>query len=98
MRPAVIALTLALAACGRPKEPKIVSMRMTGSPPNASVTVDDVFIGTLDVVSARGVALPIGAHRVSVESPGYFPWDKVVEAKEAAGPVRLEVRLVPTPD
>jgi hypothetical protein len=89
---------LPLAACGPPREPKTVSMRMVGSPPNASVTVDDIFVGRLDLVSGRGVALPIGAHRVSVEAPGYLPWDKVVEAKEGAGPVRLEVRLVATPD
>jgi hypothetical protein len=87
-----------IAACGPPKEPKTISMRMIGSPPTASVTIDDIFVGTLDVVSARGVALPIGAHRVSVEAPGFFPWDKVVEAKEGVGPLRLEVRLIAQPD
>lgn len=73
-------------------------MRMVGSPTTASVTIDDIFVGTLDVVSARGVALPLGPHRVSVEAPGFLPWDKVVEAKEGAGPLRLEVRLVAQPD
>jgi len=73
-------------------------MRMVGSPPNASVTVDDIFVGRLDIVAARGVALPVGTHRISVEAPGYLPWDKMVEAKEGAGPLRLEVRLVATPD
>ncbi len=93
-----LAALATLLACGPPKEPKTVSMRMKGSPPDASVTVDDVFIGRLDFVSSRGVALPIGTHRVSVEAPGYLPWDKTVEAKEGAGPVRLEVNLVATPD
>ncbi len=88
----------ALPACGPPREPKTISMRMVGAPPNASVTIDDIFVGRLDTVVARGVALPIGPHRVSVEAPGYLPWDKVVEAKEGAGPLRLEVRLVPMPD
>jgi hypothetical protein len=87
-----------LPACGQPKEPKTVSLRMVGSPPNASVTIDDIFVGRLDIVAARGVALPVGNHRVSVEAPGYLPWDKVVEAKEGAGPVRLDVRLVATPE
>ena len=73
-------------------------MRMVGSPPNASVTIDDIFVGRLDIVAARGVALPVGTHRISVEAPGYLPWDKMVEAKEGAGPLRLEVRLVATPD
>ncbi|MBX3208802.1 MAG: PEGA domain-containing protein [Labilithrix sp.] len=93
-----VGLSLAALACGPPAEPKTVSMRMVGSPANASVTIDDIFVGRLDTVAARGVALPVGTHHVTVEAPGYLPWDKVVEAKEGAGPVRLEVRLVATPD
>jgi hypothetical protein len=87
-----------VAACGGPRDAKTVSMRLTGSPPTATVTVDDHYVGTLDVVSARGMALPPGSHRISVEAPGYFPWDKVVEAKEAEGPLRLAVNLVRVPD
>lgn len=88
----------ASAACGPPAAPKTVSMRMAGGPPGASVTVDDIFVGTLDVVSRRGVALPPGTHRVSVEAPGHLPWDKLVVAKEGEAAVRLDVRLVPVPD
>jgi hypothetical protein len=62
------------------------------------VTIDDQFVGTLDVVAARGVALPPGTHRVTVEAPGFFPVDKLVEAREGAAPIRLDVRLVPVPD
>ena len=99
-RAASLALLLALgsAACGPPAAPKTVSMRMVGGPPNASVTVDDLFVGTLDVVSRRGVALPPGTHRVSVEAPGHLPWDKIIEAKEGQAPVRVDVKLVPVPD
>ena len=89
---------LAVVACGPPATPKTVSMRVVGGPPNASVTVDDTFVGTFDVVARRGVALPPGTHRVSVEAPGHLPWDKVVEAKEGQSPVRLDVKLVPVPD
>jgi hypothetical protein len=73
-----------------------VSMRMQGSPPEASVTIDDEYVGPLGVVAARGVALPVGSHRISVEAEGYFPWDKIVEAKGEF--VRLDARLVPIPD
>jgi hypothetical protein len=73
-------------------------MRMVGAPSNASVTVDDIFVGTLEVVERRGVALPPGTHRISVEAPGHLPWDKIVEAKEGAAPVRLDVKLVAVPD
>ena len=97
---AVAALTaiLATSSCGPAAVPKTVSMRMAGGPSNASVTVDDIFVGTLDVVSRRGVALPPGRHRVSVEAPGHLPWDKVVEAKEGEALLKLDVKLVPVPD
>jgi len=93
-----IALLLATIACGPPAVVKTVSMKMVGGPANASVTVDDIFVGTLDVVSRRGVALPPGTHRVSVEAPGHLPWDKLVEAKEGEAAVHLDVKLVPIPD
>src|SRR5262249_8797816 len=95
---AVALASSALVACGPARQPPTISMRMVGSPPNASVTIDDIFVGRLDLVSAHGVALPPGSHRISVEAPGYLPWDKIVEAKDPASPVRLEVRLVPMPD
>jgi PEGA domain len=89
------ALLLSCAPAAIPTAPT-VSLRMTGSPPEATVTIDDRYVGPLNVVAARGVALPVGQHQISVESPGYFPWDKIVEAKDQ--PVRLEVHLVPVPD
>jgi hypothetical protein len=73
-----------------------VSLRMLGSPPEATVTIDDEYVGPLQVVAARGVALPVGSHRISVEAEGYFPWDKIVEAKKEL--IRLEVHLLPIPD
>jgi PEGA domain-containing protein len=93
------ALVLALAGCEvslpHSKTPT-VSMRMQGSPPDATVTIDDMYVGPLAVVAARGVALPVGSHRISVEEQGYFPWDKIVEAKDK--PVMLAVTLVLLPD
>jgi hypothetical protein len=95
---AVLLASASLAGCAPAAAPRTVSMRMFGGPGNASVTVDDIFVGTLDVVSSRGVALPPGTHHVSVEAPGHLPWDRVVEAREGAGPLRLDVKLVPIPD
>jgi hypothetical protein len=91
-------VVVGLVACGSPGQPRTVSMRMIGQPSGASVTIDDQFVGTLELVASRGVALPPGTHRVSVEAPGYFPWDRMIEAKEGQGPVRLRVDLVPIPD
>jgi hypothetical protein len=91
--------SLVLASCSPARGPgPTVSLRMVGSPKAASVTIDDRFVGTLDVVSARGVALPPGSHRVTVEAPGHFPFDKMIEAKEGSGPLRLEVKLLPMPE
>ena len=78
----------------RPPKPT-VSLRMTGHPGEARVIVDDEAVGTLDFVAAHGVALPPGVHHVTVKAPGYFPWDKEVEAKLGAPPDPLEVALVP---
>jgi hypothetical protein len=50
------------------------------------------------MVARQGIAMPPGKHRVTVEKPGYFPWDKVVEAKEGDGPMKLDVVLVALPD
>ena len=98
MRRFAVLATMAMVGCGPPAAPMTVSMKIEGGPSNASVTVDDIFVGTLDVVSRRGVALPPGTHRVSVEAPGHLPWDKLVEAKEGDQPVHLDVQLVPIPD
>jgi hypothetical protein len=73
-------------------------MRMTGEPPNASVTIDDQFVGAFAVVAARGVALPKGTHHVTVEAAGYFPWDKTIVVNEGDRVIRLYVHLIPIPD
>jgi hypothetical protein len=86
------------AGCGPHALPPTVSMRMTGSPPNASVTIDDEVVGALEIVAARGVALPLGVHHVTVQAAGYFPWDKIVKVDEGDKMVRFDVRLVPIPD
>jgi hypothetical protein len=89
---------LSIAACLPAASPggPTVSFRLQGSPREASVTIDDEYVGPLEVVAIRGVALPHGKHRVTVEAPGYFPKDTLVDAETS--PVRLDVRLVPVPD
>jgi hypothetical protein len=94
----VIALALVLGACRLGAPARTVSLRMRGERAlaEAQVTIDDQMIGPLGFVSARGVALPPGRHRITVEKPGYFPWDTMVEADEQ--PIQLNVVLVPIPD
>src|SRR5262249_10420819 len=91
----LVALLLGGAACAA-AAPRTVSLRIKGDVPDASVTIDDQYIGALGYVSAHGVALPSGKHRITVEKAGYFPWDRLVEATDS--PIRLDVALVRIPD
>jgi PEGA domain len=99
---AVLAISLALmgsAVLGcqfMGATPPTVSLRVRGNVSDAQVTIDDIAVGALGFVQARGVALPPGRHRITVERSGYFPWDAVVEAKD--DPVYLQITLVPVPD
>jgi hypothetical protein len=70
--------------------------RTPETPRDASVTIDEEYVGPLYFIIARGVALPVGQHRITVEKEGYFPWDQLVEADRK--PVQLRVRLVKIPD
>jgi len=94
---AVLALGLSVAGCqfAGYTQPT-TSLRVKGNVADAQVTIDDIPVGALAFVQARGVALPPGKHRITVERSGYFPWDTVVEAKD--DPVYLQITLVPVPD
>jgi hypothetical protein len=89
-----------LSACKPPlvaATPK-VSLRMAGTPGEATVIIDDEAVGSLELVAAHGVALPVGVHHVTVKASGYFPWDREVKAEEGQAPIRLDVALTPVPD
>ncbi len=97
---AIVALALAMTAPGcMPQLRAAVSLRVVRKPHtpyDASVTIDEQYIGPLGYVAARGVRLPKGEHRITVEREGYFPYDKLVVAGHDA--IRLEIKLVPIPD
>src|SRR5690349_3610788 len=61
---------------------KNVSLQVSGNVKDASVTIDDQYIGSFAYVQKRGVAMPPGKHRITIEKVGYFPWDKIIEATE----------------
>jgi hypothetical protein len=71
-------------------------VRAPKTPADASVVIDEEYIGPLGYVAARGVRLPLGEHRITIERDGYFPYDKLVVAD--AEPIRLDVALEPIPD
>ena len=70
--------------------------RSAETPKNASVSIDEQYIGPLSIVAAHGVRLPVGTHRITVEKDGYFPFDRLVTADRED--IRLVVKLEPVPD
>lgn len=88
---------IATSGC-EPPPVKTVSLRMQGTPPDALVTIDDQNVGALLVVQKRGVAMPPGRHRITVERRGYFPWDRLVEVHDGDAPIHLDVVLTAIPD
>ena len=101
MRVATAGLLLGLVACsnvivGTEGRPQTVPVRLRGTPPDATVTIDDQRVGSLELVASRGMRVAPGRHRLTVEAPGFLPFDTIVEAKDIV--VQVEVKLVPVPD
>jgi hypothetical protein len=95
----VAAIALALVSgCGPAVTPAVTLRveRAPSTPKDASVTIDEQYIGPLNVVAARGVRLPLGDHRISVEKNGYFPYDTLVTSDR--DDITLKVQLEPVPD
>jgi hypothetical protein len=69
--------------------------RAADTPRDANVYIDEQFVGFLGVVVARGVRLPEGEHRISVEKVGYFPWDRLVLSDRQPIALQVELRKVP---
>ena len=94
------ALALLASACG----PSLTGsaavtlkvQRSPETPKNASVSIDEQYIGPLNIVASHGVRLPVGTHRITVEKDGYFPYDQLVTADRED--IRLVVKLEPVPD
>jgi hypothetical protein len=70
--------------------------RDPATPKSALVYIDEQYIGTLAYIGKRGIKLPEGEHRVTVEKAGYFPYDQLVVSDRE--PIHLDVKLVKIPD
>jgi hypothetical protein len=102
-RGAVLALALVVvtAGCsnvivGTAGRPQTVPVRLQGSPPDATVTIDDQRVGPLALIAARGIRIAPGRHWLTVEAAGYLPFDTAIDAKDEV--VAVDVKLVPVPD
>ena len=96
---ALLAVTTATTtACGPELRPAVsLKLKQTqASPSDAAVYIDEEYVGPLSVVGLRGVRLPSGTHRITIEKSGYFPWDREVTADRDA--IMLDVQLEPIPE
>src|SRR5690606_37799336 len=89
-------LALWFAACANTSTYAVHFQRHPDTPGNASVIIDEEYVGPLAYVATRGVRVTAGEHRVTIQKDGYFPYDEIVEAED--GIIRLDVELVPIPD
>lgn len=66
------------------------------APASALVYINGSYIGSLAAVVARGVRIPEGKHRLSVEKSGYFPYDAIIVSDIDA--INLRIDLLPLPE
>lgn len=93
------ALALLALGCAHGAGRAAVSLKLKltpRAPGDASVFIDEDYVGPLGYVAAHGVRLPAGEHRISVQKDGFFPWDRLVVADRE--PIFLDVDLEPIPD
>jgi hypothetical protein len=94
--PALLVVGALLCGCQAQRAAVHLSLaRAVETPRDASVYIDEQFVGFLGVVAARGVRLPEGEHRISVEKVGYFPWDRLVVSDRKPIALNVELRRIP---
>jgi hypothetical protein len=90
---------LCLACVGCTNLRPAVSLRVAvaaQTPRDASVFIDEEFVGLLGHVAASGVRLPKGEHRLTVEREGYYPVDVILTSVRE--PIAFQVQMTPIPD
>lgn len=93
----VLCTYLVLAGCagGTRAAVRLSVERAASTPRDANVYIDEQFVGFLGVVAARGVRLPEGEHRITVEKVGYFTWDEQVVSDRKPISLKVELRKIP---
>ncbi len=90
---AVFVVATTSGACG---PAPAVMLRLSGTPRDALVTIDDRYIDKLGRISKRGIKLRPGHYRLTVEQVGFFPHDQIVHI-EAERPRALNIELQAIP-
>jgi hypothetical protein len=96
LRAGLLGLLVLAGACSVQLNRKpSASLRVVADPPEATVYVNEQFVGSAKVLDVRPKALSEGEHRVTVRAPGYFPHDLVVDLVPGVTTVRIALRPVP---
>ena len=90
--------TVCMLVLGGCASEQSVLVRFAGEPDDALVTIDDRYVDKLGRIEKRGIKLPVGEHRVTVEQVGFFPFDVVVVADPDKPTETVKVELTPVPD
>lgn len=93
---ALLCLELGCATMGLRSAVSMKVSRSDATPKDALVYIDGQYVAKLGTVVKRGVRVPEGKHRISVERNGYFPFDAVVVSDRK--PIFLEVEMLALPD
>ncbi len=90
------AVLLGFGCATAPKPAPRATLRIACNVPDASVFVDDQFVGTA-AAWAKGAAFPAGFRRIEVRHPAHFSFFAEVTPKEGQR-IDLEARLRPQLD
>lgn len=96
-------VTVALATClgtagcaGTQRGPQYTAeLRVVAEPATAVVLVNERFVGAAKVLDKHPAKLTGGKKRVTLEAPGYFPHDLVVELAPGLTTVKAALRPIP---
>ncbi len=83
-----------LGGCAPPKRGLL---RFAGDQKDALVTIDDEYVGKLGRLQRRGIKLPVGEHRITIEKVGFFPFDQLI-IMHAEQQQDMKVELTEIPD
>jgi len=88
---------LLLTACAGTHKPRAApaQLRVVAEPPSATVQVNERFVGAARVLDKRPARLSQGLKRVTVEAPGYFPHDLMLNLPAGVTTVNIKLRPVP---
>ena len=91
-------LLFAMACGGGRTRKEPARLRVVAEPQNARVYLDEEYAATAAATDKNPIWIDRGKpgkRRLSVEAPGYFPHDLIVDLKPGVTTVRIKLRPIP---